>query len=122
MSLIAFHRLLIATAILFSLGFAVRQFSEFQTTGKIWALVAVVLLGIVAAVLGYYLAHLRDFLKLPATGGGQGPGSDVNGGSGNGGRSLPPVIPILTKPAGPRVSGNGHDEQAVDETQARLKR
>ncbi len=65
MSLIGFHKFLIATAILFSLGFALRQFSEFRAAGDAWLLVEAVGLTVAAAALGYYLAHLRAALRLP---------------------------------------------------------
>lgn len=64
MSLIAFHRLLITTAILFYLGFTLRQFTDFRTSGEGAALIMGVISGIAAGMLGFYLWHLRDFLKL----------------------------------------------------------
>jgi hypothetical protein len=62
--MIAFHRFLIATGILFCLGFAVWSFLAFEARGGIATLVlgAVFLLGAVG--LGYYLNHLGRFLKL----------------------------------------------------------
>ena len=64
MSLIFFHRLLIATAILFCLGFAVWEFLDYRENGAVTAL----LLGLAFAVAGialiYYLRHLKRFLRL----------------------------------------------------------
>jgi hypothetical protein len=65
MSLIAFHKFLIATAILFSLGMAARQFSDFQITGNGWALIIALGFACAAFVLVVYLRHLRQFLKMP---------------------------------------------------------
>jgi hypothetical protein len=123
MSLIAFHKFLISTAILFSLGFAVRQLSAFRATGNAWALITTILLGIVAVALGYYLIHLRDFLRLPSGGAGSGastPG-DVGGRPGNGGRPSPPPTISPTRPEGPLVQGNGHDEREQDDIRKLLK-
>jgi hypothetical protein len=121
MSLIAFHRFLIATAILFSLGFAVRQFTAFQATGNGWALASALLLGIVAVALVYYLIHLRDFLRLPSKGAGLGPAGDTGGRSGNGGQPLLPVSTPPTTPARPPVPDNGHAQEDDDEIRKPLK-
>jgi len=93
MSLIAFHRLLISTAILFCLGFSVRQFSEFQAAGESWPLILAVAFGIAGTVLIYYLVHLRDFLKIP------GGGADAR-------------LKAANAKAPPMLSGNGHDQPA----------
>ena len=65
MSLIAFHKFLITTAIVFCLGFALRQLSEFRATGDGWTLLAAAAFGIAGLALGFYLRHLRNFLKIP---------------------------------------------------------
>ena len=121
MSLIAFHRFLISAAILFCLGFSVRQFSEFQAAGGSWPLILASVFGIAAVALGYYLVHLRDFLRLPSRGaGGASPG--VRGRSGKGGRPRQPGPTSLTKPDRPRPPDNGHDEQDDQEIRKQLKR
>ncbi len=121
MSLIAFHRFLISTAILFCLGFSVRQFSEFQVTGGSWPLILAIVFGIAAAALGYYLVHLRDFLRLPSRGAG-GASPDVRGRSGIGGHPRQPGPTSLIQPDRPRAPGNGHDEQDGEEIRRQLKR
>lgn len=65
MSLIPFHRLLIATAIAFCGGFAVWQLFAFRARGS--ALDLLIALAFAAAALGlaYYLRHLSRFLQLP---------------------------------------------------------
>ncbi len=65
MSLIAFHKFLISTAIVFCLGFAFRQLSEFQATGEGWTLITAIAFGTAAVVLVYYLRHLSVILHLP---------------------------------------------------------
>jgi hypothetical protein len=117
MSLIAFHRFLILTAILFSLGFAVRQFSEYWATGTIWGLGAAVVLGIVAAALGYYLAHLRNFLRLPPSGANLGTGNDKPSNNGNGGRPWQPPPAPQTGPERLLTPHNGRDTQEQIEFQ-----
>jgi hypothetical protein len=64
LSLIAFHKVLIATAILFSLGLAAWALSNFATSGDIANLLLAVGSGMSALVLIVYLRHLRRFLKL----------------------------------------------------------
>jgi hypothetical protein len=68
MSLIAFHKFLITTAILFSLGLAARQGSEFQKTEDVVHLITAVVFAALALGLGVYLRRLRHFLKLPEPG------------------------------------------------------
>lgn len=60
--MIAFHRFLIATAIVFCLGLAVWMFSAYGTGGGTGLLILGVSFGIAALVLGYYLKHLDRFL------------------------------------------------------------
>jgi hypothetical protein len=65
MSLVAFHKFLISTAIIFCLGFAFRQLSDFQVTGDRSTLIVAVAFGAAAIALGFYLRHLRDILRIP---------------------------------------------------------
>lgn len=60
--MIVFHRLLIGTFILFSLGFAWWSFQFYQTAGGSLALAMTAFFTLVAAGFGYYLKHLRRFL------------------------------------------------------------
>lgn len=122
MSLIAFHKFLISTAILFSLGFAIRQLSEFGAAGDTWALIAAIVLGTVAAALGYYLAHLRDFLRLPPRGTGSETSGDAGGRSGNGRQPPWPGPSSRGKPEIPPMEDNGYHEQEHDELREHSKR
>jgi hypothetical protein len=65
MSLIAFHKFLIVTAILFALGLAVRQLFDFRDTGNSWALIAALGFAGVGLAFAVYLRHLRQILKMP---------------------------------------------------------
>lgn len=60
MSLVSFHKVLIATAILFCAGFAVWEFNRY--TGGSGSLIMAVVFGVIAVLLSFYLAHLRRFL------------------------------------------------------------
>ena len=60
--MIVFHRLLIGTFILFSLGFAGWSFQYYQTVGGSLALVMTAFFTLAAAGFGYYLRHLQRFL------------------------------------------------------------
>ncbi len=71
MSLIGFHRFLIATGIIFCLGFAIWELASYRATGSLWAVVIGISFGLAALGMGYYLRHLNRFLGLP----GQRPGS-----------------------------------------------
>ncbi len=62
MSLIGFHKLLIATAILFCALFAVWQGVAFARAGGALSLTLAAAFGLAAAGLTYYLANLRRFL------------------------------------------------------------
>jgi hypothetical protein len=66
MSLIWFHRLLIACAIAFCLGFAAWEFVAFQRNGNGWLAVLAAVFAVAGIGLLYYLSRLRAFLKLPA--------------------------------------------------------
>ncbi len=60
--MIAFHRLLITTAIAFCAGFAVWGWREYQVTHTTWALASTVAFAVFAVALGVYLANLKKFL------------------------------------------------------------
>lgn len=62
MSLIHFHRLLIATAILFCAGFGVWELAAFADDRSPLRLLLAVASGLAAAALGYYLRNLSRFL------------------------------------------------------------
>ena len=62
--MIAFHRFLIATAILFCLGVAAWSILAFEAHGGIAMLALGVVFVLAATGLGYYLNHLGRFLKL----------------------------------------------------------
>ena len=62
--MITFHRLLISTAILFCLGFGVWSFLAFEGGAGAGTLVLGIVFVALAAGLGYYLNHLRQFLRL----------------------------------------------------------
>ena len=105
MSLIGFHKFLIGMAILFSLGFAIRQLSEFRATGNFWALITFVVLSLAAAALAYYLKHLGAILKIPeAT---PGAGSTANS-------AVPdPLQRMLPTPSPLRQPGSAGDKSFV---------
>ena len=65
MSLISFHRFLIAAAILFCSGFAVWELLAFREQGGVPALLLALAFAAAAAALAYYLRHLSRFLRLP---------------------------------------------------------
>ncbi|HEX9729916.1 MAG TPA: hypothetical protein VGA37_15575 [Gemmatimonadales bacterium] len=60
--MIVFHRLLIATAIVFCLGLAVWMVVSFRTDGAPLMLVLGISFGVAALGLSYYLKHLDRFL------------------------------------------------------------
>jgi hypothetical protein len=64
MSLIPFHRLLIAAAIIFCAGFAVWAFFAFLDDNRLLDLGLAIAFGAAAIVLGYYLKNLARFLNL----------------------------------------------------------
>ena len=63
MSIISFHRFLIATAIAFCAVFAAWEFRIFTAGGGLGALAVGVLFALAAAGLAYYLANLARFLN-----------------------------------------------------------
>ncbi len=62
--MIAFHRFLIAMAILFCLGFAAWSILAFEARGGMATLVLGAVFLLAAAGLGYYLNRLGRFLNL----------------------------------------------------------
>lgn len=60
--MIPFHRLLITTAILFCVGFAVWAFAAYRATGGALQLVLGILFAVAGVALGYYLKNLNRFL------------------------------------------------------------
>lgn len=107
MSLVSFHKFLIATAILFSAGFAVRQLAEYRASRDVWALLTAIVLAGAAAAFAYYLGHLRGFLRLPSQSGGlkSPPRSLADA------RLWPPGSQTAAAEAdsAPAHSGNGHE-------------
>jgi hypothetical protein len=69
MSLIPFHRGLIATAILFCLGYAGWEFVAYIRSGSAASLAVALLFLMLGAGLLYYLSRLSRFLGLPTRGG-----------------------------------------------------
>ncbi|WP_419166435.1 hypothetical protein [Candidatus Palauibacter sp.] len=63
MSIIGFHRFLIATAIVFCAVFAAWEFRIFSASGGLGPLALGVLFALAAAALAYYLANLARFLN-----------------------------------------------------------
>ncbi len=63
MSIIGFHRFLIATAIVFCAVFAAWEFRIFASAGGFGALAIGVIFAFAAAALAYYLANLTRFLS-----------------------------------------------------------
>ena len=63
MLLILFHRILIGTAIVFGIGFAVWEFLTYRRTGAAENLLIGVGSAAVSAALGYYLKNLKRFVS-----------------------------------------------------------
>ncbi|MSR06328.1 MAG: hypothetical protein EXR93_04550 [Gemmatimonadetes bacterium] len=61
--MIAFHRFLIATAILFCGGFALWSIVAFRADGGLLPLSLGISFALAAGLLSYYLKHLRRFLN-----------------------------------------------------------
>lgn len=61
--MIAFHRLLIGTAIVFCAGFSVWGWREYQASGTAWSLASSVAFAVFAVLLAVYLAMLKRFLQ-----------------------------------------------------------
>ncbi len=64
LSLINFHRVLIAVAILFCAGYGVYEFLAFAESGGIGSLMIAGFFLVVAVGLAYYLRHLKRFLGV----------------------------------------------------------
>lgn len=60
--MISFHKLLIATAIVFCCGFALWTFGHYLALHQPGMLVLTVVFVMLAAGLSYYLRHLKRFL------------------------------------------------------------
>lgn len=65
MSLIYFHRFLIACGIVFCGGFAAWTYLAYLRTGGAWTLTLAVVFAAAAVSLSYYLVRLRRFVKFP---------------------------------------------------------
>jgi hypothetical protein len=65
MSLIHFHRFLIASAIVFCVGFGGWVFMAYLRDGGTGSLLLALAFVLAGGVLSYYLARLRHFLRLP---------------------------------------------------------
>ncbi len=61
--MIFFHRFLIATAILFSIGFAVWAFVQFRSVGGTTPLMLGIVFAAIAVALIFYLKNLNRFLR-----------------------------------------------------------
>jgi uncharacterized membrane protein YdjX (TVP38/TMEM64 family) len=60
--MIPFHRFLIATAILFCVGFAAWAFAAYRSTGSALQLTLGIVFAIAGVALAYYLKNLNRFL------------------------------------------------------------
>lgn len=60
--MIAFHRVLISTAIVFCAGLAAWAASQWRQTGESGTLAMALAFAVAAAALVYYLRHLQRFL------------------------------------------------------------
>jgi hypothetical protein len=66
MSLVPFHRILIAGAIIFCFGFAAWELLAYRRDGSIAAAVIAGAFLFAGGLLAVYLRHLRRILRLPA--------------------------------------------------------
>lgn len=73
MSLISFHRLLIAIAIVFCGGYAIWEAARFFSGGSFSSVLLAAAFGAAALGLAYYLRHLGRILRL---GNARAPGAD----------------------------------------------
>jgi hypothetical protein len=62
--MVGFHRVLISTAIIFTLGFAVWSGWAFSRTGELWAGASAIGFGVATVALILYLRNLKRFLDL----------------------------------------------------------
>ncbi len=60
--MVAFHKVLITTAIVFCAGFAVWALGHYLAYRRNDMLALAVTFGVIAVALGYYLSHLKRFL------------------------------------------------------------
>ena len=60
--MVNFHKVLISTAIIFTLGFAVWSGMAYANTREFWALASAIGFGIATLVLILYLRNLKRFL------------------------------------------------------------
>ncbi len=60
--MIAFHKVLISTAIAFCLFFAVWGWREYERSGTAWSLASTVAFAVFAVALAVYLSQLKRFL------------------------------------------------------------
>jgi hypothetical protein len=63
MLLIIFHRILIGTAIVFGVGFAVWEFLAFRRTGAVENLLIGLGAAVISGLLAYYLKNLKRFVS-----------------------------------------------------------
>ena len=63
MLLIIFHRILIGTAVVFGVGFAVWEFLTYRRTGAVENLLIGVGAAVISGALGYYLKNLKRFVS-----------------------------------------------------------
>lgn len=63
MVLVIFHRILIGTAVVFGVGFAVWEFLAYRRTGEVENLLIGIGAAVVAVALGYYLKNLKRFVR-----------------------------------------------------------
>ncbi len=63
MRLIIFHRILIGTAIVFGLGFAIWEFLTYRRTGEVENLLIGVGAALVSGLFAYYLKNLKRFVS-----------------------------------------------------------
>lgn len=63
MQLLAFHKLLIATAIVFGFGFSIWEFVNYRHTGEVEALIIGSVSLVVSLLLVYYLKNLKRFIQ-----------------------------------------------------------
>ena len=66
LSLIWFHRLLIACGAIFCASFAAWEVAYFSREGGVSRLILAIVFAILAVLLLWYLRNLQRFLKLPA--------------------------------------------------------
>lgn len=63
MLLIIFHRILIGTAIVFGVGFAIWEFLAYRQTGSLGNLLISLGAAVVSGLLTYYLKNLKRFVS-----------------------------------------------------------